>query len=179
MSTTNMFWTIDGDTVIDENFLLDYNPSIHDRNYIHIWLSRNPVNGLEYGYGAIKLWPKSKVEEYDGSWLDYTISVGQIKIINQTVATTYFNSSPFESWKSAFRECVKLVRNIKTNPDDTESKTRLDTWMKVKNDVPFAAWCITGTNDAIDWFQQNKNNLHYINNFRWLEDRFKDLHCNT
>ena len=154
------------------------NPSGNFSN-IHIWYSRNPVNGLEYGYGAVKLWPKSQVESYEGSWLDYTVSVGQIKILNETVATTAFNSSPFETWKSAFRECVKLMRNIDTNSEDEESKIRLKTWMTVKNRANFADWCIKGANDACTWYWTNRNNLSLINNFDWLEETYQKFNYTT
>jgi len=174
-ATTNMFWTIDGDTVIDDTFTFDYIPDIHDRNYIHIWYSRNPVNGLEYGYGAVKLWPKSQVLSYEGSWLDYTMSVGQIKIMNQVVATTVFNSSSFETWKSSFRECVKLMRNIDLDKSDNESQERLKIWLTVKNQVAFADSCIKGANDAVIWYQNNKNNLGLINNFYWLTNTYNEM----
>jgi hypothetical protein len=175
LATTNMFWTVDADTIVDDTFTFDYIPSLYDRNYIHIWYSRNPINGLEYGYGAVKLWPKSQVETYDGSWLDYTVSVGQVKIMNQVVATTAFNSSPFETWKSAFRECIKLMRNIDHNPQDTESKERFQKWCEIKGDAEFSNYCIKGATDAIKWYKQNKENLYLINNFNWLEETYKNF----
>jgi len=172
-SSTDMFWTVDADTIVDDVWQFDYFPSIYERDFIHVWYTRNPVNGLEYGYGAVKLWPKIKVLEYQGSWLDYTTSAGQIKIINHTVATTIFNSSPFESWKSAFRECIKLMHNIHINPNDTESVARLDLWKNTTSEVQFANWCKLGAQDAESWYQNQVDNILFINDFSWLKQLFQ------
>lgn len=171
-STTDMFWTVDADTVVDDDWQFSYFPSMYDRNFIHLWYTRNPVNGLEYGYGAVKLWPKKKVLDYQGSWLDYTTSAGQIKVIDETVATTMFNSSPVEAWKSAFRECVKLMNNLYLHPDDHESQARLEGWTTKASDTPFANWCITGAKDAESWYTSNSGDIALINDFSWLNQLF-------
>ena len=177
-STTNMFWTVDGDTIVDEDFTFEYIPPIYDRDYTHIWYSRNPINELEYGNGAVKLWPTTKVREYRGSWLDYTTSIGQLKIMEQTIATTAFNSSPYETWKSAFRECVKLSHNIENNPEDKESISRLHIWSNIQNNADFSDYCIKGACDALVWYSFNKNNLDLINDFSWIEKLFEHFKAN-
>ena len=111
-SMTTMFWTVDGDTVLHNTATFSYKPPQWDQQYLHLWYSNNPVNNLRYGYGAVKLWPTKLVTNYSGLWLDFTSSVGNIKIIDETIATTAFNTSPYESWKSAFRESVKLCENL-------------------------------------------------------------------
>ena len=115
MSYTKMFWTVDGDTVVDEEFDFDFEVEPWDRDFIHLWYSRNPINGLSYGYGAIKLWPRSVVLAHTDRWTDFTTSFNGLKVIPQTIAETRFNSSPFEAWKSAFRECVKLAETLRCN----------------------------------------------------------------
>lgn len=173
ISFTNMFWTVDGDTIVDDDWDFSYVPPNWDGDYLHLWYSRNPVNGMSYGYGSVKLWPKRRVLSHSGSWLDFTTSVGGIKLVEHTIATTIFNTSPFESWKSAFRECVKLSSNIKLNPEDTESLERLNTWKTVVFDVDFANWCKIGAEDAIAWCGSDPTDLSMINDFSWLRDRFK------
>jgi hypothetical protein len=178
-STTEMFWTVDADTIIDQTWKFDYLPSRHDRNYIHLWYSRNPVNGLEYGYGSVKLWPKNEVLSYNGSWLDYTTSTGKIKIIEDVIATTMFNSSPFEAWKSAFRECNKLMYNINCNPLDINSQLRLNRWNNTTFSVENAEWCQHGCQDAAAWYQNNNTNLKLINDFDWLKQQFNMRYHST
>ena len=177
-SATEMFWTVDGDTEVDDTWNFDYFPGRPDSDYIHVWYSRNPVNDLEYGYGAVKLWPKNIVLAYHGSWVDYTTSVGGIKIVEEVVATTKFNSSPFEAWKSAYRECLKLMRNLDINLNDVESQTRLDCWINNTSTAQHAKWCELGSKDAIEWYQTNPNKFDIINDFGMLKRQFsKKYQC--
>lgn len=176
-SLTRMFWTIDGDTVADEGFVFDYKPSIYDENYLHIWYSRNPVNNLTYGYGAIKLWPRSAVLEFDKNWLDFTTTVGNIKIMPSVVATTYFNTGPYDSWKSAFRECIKLCYNIQRD-NDSESTTRLLEWINSNTQAAYAENAVQGARDALQFYVENKDNpaaLQLINDFTWLKKFYSDI----
>jgi hypothetical protein len=172
LSYTSMFWTIDGDTTVDDNWEFDYIPPKWDRNYLHLWYSRNPVNGLEYGYGGVKLWPTNLVKKFNKPWVDFTGSVGQLKIIDTVVSTTNFNTSPYETWKSSFRETVKLLKNVENCPDDIESIDRLQKWAIVDSDAQYHKWCIIGTNDAKEWYK-NSTTMDYINDFGWLKEYFK------
>lgn len=178
-SLTKMFWTVDGDTIVDDIWDFSYQPSLWDQKYLHLWYSRNPVIGIEYGYGSVKLWPKQQVISYNGIWLDFTTSIGDIKVIEQTIATTCFNTSPYETWKSAFRECVKLCDNIRKHPDDEFSKVRSNMWLQPTSiDIPFAEWCVKGSNDGFQFFMEN-NDLHLINDFAWLNAFFVKTYYNV
>jgi hypothetical protein len=173
LSATEMFWTVDGDTIVDDDWDFSYFPPIFDRTYTHVWYSRNPINHLRYGYGAVKLWPKNEVLLYNGSWLDYTTSVGKLKIFDQVIATTHFNSSPFETWKSAFRETTKLLDNIKKNPADIESSTRLKAWARSENKKEkFYHWSDRGAHDALVWHALEEKEINLINNFDYLKQFF-------
>lgn len=172
-SNSRMFWTIDGDTIVDDSWDFSFNPPRWDQDYIHLWHSRNPINDLEYGYGAVKLWPKKKVIDYTGNWLDFTTSVSGIKIVPNTIATTAFNTSAYSTWKSAFRECIKLCTNIFYNNEDQESRMRLEIWrLKAKINQPYSNWARIGAEDAVLWFEENKDNVKLINDFQWLRNMF-------
>lgn len=177
---TEMFWTIDGDTVIDDGFDFNFIPPIWDRSYLHLWYSRNPINDLVYGYGSLKLWPKKSLIEFDGNWLDFTTTVGNIKIIDNVVATTNFNFNAYSAWKSAFRESVKLCLNI-SNGDLGESLDRLVTWATKQNPVPFSSDAKLGVRHGIRYFLDSKDDrdaLRRINDFEWLRSMYptaKDL----
>ena len=51
--STEMFWIVDGDAIIDDNFNFDY--VFEDNRAVHVWRSKNPINDLVYGYGGVKL----------------------------------------------------------------------------------------------------------------------------
>lgn len=177
-ANTTMFYTVDADNVVDDDWDFSFIPSAWDKNFLHLWYSRNPVNNLTYGYGGIKLWPKNSVLEYNRPWLDFTTSVGQLKIISTVISTTNFNSSVYETWKSAFREAVKLSNNVLLNADDLESLHRLNTWLTVANDVPYAEWALKGANDGVSWFK-TINNHALINDFEKLKDLFNQIYSHS
>lgn len=177
LSTTDMFYTVDADTIVNENWDFTFVPPIYDRKYLHVWYSKNPINDLAYGYGAIKLWPKSKLLKFNKPWLDFTTSLGDIKIIETVIATTYFNTSAYDTWKSAFRECVKLLHNIAIDTTDDESHLRLNIWKTTFNDVPFNEWAKHGALDAIEWYK-NTEDIGMINNFDQLKEYFLKHYTN-
>ena len=76
ISETKHFVTVDGDTVIDSNFLsvvLDLDELGVDDDYQFSWCGNIDVNGLKYGNGSLKMWTKDFVknmrthENTDGS----------------------------------------------------------------------------------------------------------------
>ncbi|MFP3423319.1 hypothetical protein R0K19_28545, partial [Bacillus sp. SIMBA_161] len=44
--------------------------------------------------------------------IDFTLGIDKHRnVMNEVASTTYFNTSPFDTWKTAFRECTKLSSN--------------------------------------------------------------------
>ena len=72
VSMTKMFWVVDADAVIDKDFKFDYIPDVYDEEVVHVWASKNPINGLEYGYGGVKLFPTDMVRNASTWGLDFT-----------------------------------------------------------------------------------------------------------
>lgn len=178
LSKTSMFWTVDADTVADAGFNFDYRPPDYDRQYLHLWHSRNPVNDLSYGWGSIKLWPTRLVREFRSNWLDFTTTVGNIKIIPDIVATSHYNCDDYSTWRSGFREAVKLCRNV-NNGDLFESMERLIVWLTVSSSADFAEASRQGAIAGVEFYVQCKEDnklekLTKINDFDWLHNRFKD-----
>lgn len=177
LSTTDMFYVVDGDAWLVDDFNFDFCPLIYDRECTHIWHSKNPINNLSYGYGGVKLFSKQVIDNAN-SWttLDMATTVGsKLKIIDKISNITSFNTDEFSTWKGAFRECVKLSYNIQQRPNDTDSINRLESWM-APSDAPFAKYAIDAAQEAKEWVLQNPNNLdmlRLINNRNWIETQFK------
>jgi hypothetical protein len=173
LSYTSMFWTVDGDTAVDDNFEFDRFIPIWDMKYLHLWYSRNPVNGLAYGYGAVKLWPTTAVLEFDKNWLDFTTSVGNIKIVDEVIATSAFNTDAESAWRSGFREAVKLCVNVST-VDDDESLQRLLAWLTVLLPVDYAVDTHRGAIDGVEFYLSSTKiaDLKIINDFDKLQTLF-------
>ena len=50
---TKMFYVVDGDALVEDDFNFDYEVPQKDMNAVHVWRSKNPVNELVYGYGGV------------------------------------------------------------------------------------------------------------------------------
>ena len=112
---TKMFYVVDGDALVEDDFNFDYEVPTKDMNAVHVWRSKNPVNELVYGYGGVKLLPTKLTLDMDCASTDMTTSISnRFRSMEQISNTSRFNSTPFNTWKSAFRECVKLSRDRKS-----------------------------------------------------------------
>jgi hypothetical protein len=171
-SFTKMFWVVDGDAEIIDTFNFNYVVSDYDLENVHVWRSRNPVNGLEYGYGGVKLLPKLLTLNMDLTKPDMTTSISPLfKAMPEISNVTAFNTDPFNSWKSAFRECVKLASKTIDRQNDDETLDRLDVWCSIGTDLDVLA----GAQEGRKYGLENKDNiaaLKKINDFDWLKEKF-------
>ncbi len=176
-SFTQMFWVVDADAEIVEDFNFDYEVSKYDLDNVHIWHSRNPVNDLEYGFGGVKLLPKSLVMKSSMEAIDVATSISEnIKVIEKVSNITRFNTDEFNSWKSAFRECVKLSSSIITN-EDLKTSERLEIWCTSGLDKPYGSYVLQGAQFGKIYGYQNRNNIELlkkINDFDWLRIQFEE-----
>jgi len=173
---TDMFWIVDGDALVDPNFKFDYQVPRWDKETVHVWRSVNPINDLVYGYGGIKLFPTQLTINMDTSRPDMTTSVSsKFKAVQEISNVTGFNTDPFNTWKSAFRECVKLSSKVIDRQKNNETEERLRIWQTVGKSRPFGEYAILGATAGAVYGEQNKNNidaLKKINDFEWLKEQF-------
>jgi len=177
LAFTKMFWAVDGDARVFDSFNFDYQVPDYDQDIVHIFHSKNPVNDLEYGYGAVKLLPKRLTGNMPTDTMDMTLGISNnIKIIKELSNITHFNVDEFSTWRSAFRECVKLTLNVINKKDNDESLQRLTSWCELGLDKPFGEYCIQGAREGKNYALVNYDNteaLKLINDFDWLKERFK------
>ena len=142
---TKMFWVVDADAQILDTFNFDHVVSEYDLENVHVWRSMNPINDLEYGYGGVKLLPKSLTQNMDISKPDMTTSISSLfKAMPEISNVTAFNVDAFNTWKSAFRECVKLASKTIDRQDDADTNYRLNVWCTRGIDRPFGRDAIEG-----------------------------------
>ena len=174
---TKMCWIVDADAIILNDFNFDYVVPEHQLDHVHVWRSRNPINNLEYGYGGVKLFPRKLTVNMDTSKTDMTTSISdKFKAMPQIANITAFNTDPFNTWKSAFRECVKLSSRVIDRQKDNETNARLVAWC-TKATGDFAEYAMLGAKSGAAYGARNKINkeaLSKINDFDWLEERFND-----
>lgn len=181
LSTTDMFWVVDADAVVEPtfNFEVEQFPE-HDtytKSIVRVWRSRNPINDLEYGFGGVKLLPKQMTINMDLSKADMTTSISpSFKAMPEVSNITDINPDPFNAWKSAFRECVKLSSKTITGQVNEETEYRLQVWCTKGADRPYGKYAICGAQAGKEFGTANKNNpdqLRLINDFDWLRSEFK------
>jgi hypothetical protein len=179
LSTTPMFWVVDGDAVIEENFKFNLLLPKHDTDIVHVWLSRNPVNDLKYGYGGVKLLPKLLTENMNVNQIDMTMSISnKFKVVQQVSNITVFNTDPFNTWKSAFRECVKLASRPVDPGYQEETEDRLHAWCILGGHRPNGKYAILGAKAGKKYGIDNiskPTDLAKINDFDWLLEQFNKL----
>ena len=170
---TDMFWIVDGDAVLLDDFDFDYQVSRWDQETVHVWRSQNPINDLVYGYGGVKLFPRQLTINMDTTKPDMTTSISsKFKVVEEISNITAFNTDPFNTWKSAFRECAKLSSGIIDRQNDYETNHRLMTWTSVGENRPFGEYAIHGANAGRNFGLFSGNKINLINDFDWLKEQF-------
>ena len=176
LSFTDKFWVVDGDSqVVDDfDFVVDSEDLWADA--VYVYRARNPVNGLEYGNAGIKLLPKTQTLAMNTDTTDMTTSISKNFFPQTTVASvTCFNTDNYNTWRSAFRECVKLASGVIEGQNNTETLERLNVWTtQARGD--FADECLLGARAGSDYGTTYKNDvqaLQKINDFAWLRKQYE------
>lgn len=170
---TKMFWVVDGDsTVLDSFTFADPVGLWKPEESVYVYQSQNPINGLTYGYGGIKLLPRDKTISMDISTVDMTTSIGNyFTAVEQVASVTNFNTDAYTTWRSAFREAAKLSSQIIRNQISEETQTRLNTWKTIGIDKPYGEYALLGAQQGQAW-AESTSDLTLINDFTWLKEYF-------
>jgi hypothetical protein len=177
-SSTDFFWVVDADAELVEDFKFDYQVPTWDFDVVHVWHSRNKVNGLEYGNGGVKLLPRHLIIDADPSSVDVTTSLSdRLKVVEQVSNVNNFSTTPFAAWRAAFRECAKLASAVIDRQVQEETNVRLDTWCQPTSDR-FNEYILAGALAGKEYGSIHKRNpvgLKKINDWIWLEQQFNLL----
>jgi hypothetical protein len=165
VSTTDRFITIDADSVVrDELFGVELDDQDMP-DLVFAFPARNSVNGLTYGNGSVKCWPKDLLQ------LSHThesaiVGAGQVDFLFAyrywrmpiVGSENCFASTPYHAFRAGYREGVKLslINGQKLDCwSETKKKitrqrwSRLLVWLSVGADVPNGLWAILGARVAM------------------------------
>lgn len=200
-SETEHFITVDGDNLVYDEFF-DLELDIPETFIIRkqevpftevslSWAGRNIVNGLCYGNGGLKLWSKqfvldmrthenadSKAETVDFCWDDKYLQ------LNNIYSDTYPNGSPFQAFRSGFREGVKMTldRGSKVGEGRIERRLheknfkRLLVWASIGSDVENGEWSVYGTRLGI--YMANIDaafDISLVSDYDWFKSYFAEI----
>lgn len=192
-ATSEYFYLVDADNVILDSFDFTYDPYLENRKS-YIWKARNNVNGLEYGYGGVKMYHKEaildvidqlgKKENFDD--VHYFHCIGDLpytpdyKSMDEVASITIFDPTAFDAWRGAFRECCKLAGfadALQLTPSQIDNaKKRLDVWCNVGGATRYGAFVIDGARQGRAFGLENQyhqKKLLLINDFEWLKSCFE------
>ena len=177
MVSTDMFYVIDGDAVIEPDFAFDHEVPDHQLDHVHVFRARNPINDLVYGYGAIKLLPTADVRQLTARDFkpDMTSSINRkYKIVHRLSNVTAFNTDTYNTWRSAFRECAKLASGVIDGQVNTETQQRLETWCTVGSGREYGHWCLLGAQAGRKFGLDSRGSdqLMKIIDWVWLREQY-------
>lgn len=178
IADTKMFYVIDADAILLDEFKFEYFPTVWDEDTVHVWKSKNPINGLIYGFGGLKLFPTQLLRDAKEWRIDFTTSISEkFKPMPIPANYTAFNVDPFNTWKSAFRECTKLSSSVIHRNKQEEDDERLETWCTVNSGAPFGEYAVAGAIAGRKYGSENAEDdiaLGMINDFAWLKKKFEE-----
>lgn len=166
------FYVVDADSWIVDNFKFENSYELRPKS-VAVFRAKNPVNGLVYGHGGIKLFSKDcfDLEELDKPDMTTTVA-NEYNKVNILASEHRFNFSPFSTWRTAFRETVKLSAGVNKNNKDNETMERLEMWCHAGLEAKFGYFSVQGARQGVEFAEQNPNDLHKVNDFVWLKEYF-------
>lgn len=172
LSSTPWFFKIPAKLRMDETFSWAWQPDYFQEPKHYIFHARNPLNGLVYGHQAAVVYNKRLVLETDAVELDFTLSKAH-EVVPICNAVAEFNADPWMTWRTAFREVVKLKHFNVINPN-VETEYRIKTWL-TKAQGKNAEWCLRGSADAVEYYESVNGDydaLMLTFGWAWLKNYF-------
>jgi hypothetical protein len=121
---------------------------------------------------------KRLVLETIESGLDFTLSQAH-EVVPLLSGTAHFNQDPWTTWRTAFREVLKLKHFLSQSPT-VETEYRLKKWLTEAKGV-YAEWSIRGSQDAVDYYDSvdgNYDKLKLSFEWEWLKQFSKQKNYN-
>lgn len=183
-STTDRFFVLDADGVLDDGFA--FRPPDEFQSYSTIvWSATNNAIALQYGHGGLKLYDVRDLRRPPAERLGipekletfkrlFDLPSGETRRFLQEVANTnHFNKSPLTAWRGAFRECFKLTfEGLKYGRCETSAKW-LTHWCNPRPEAENSGWIRRGAIDGIDAANRDPDRwLQIINDFDELRSVF-------
>lgn len=195
LSETDRFITVDGDNIIRQEFInqeIDFDAHTDLKNSVISWCGRNIINGLMYGNGGLKCWPREyvlKMKTHENAdpnnphaQVDFCWDLQYIQQ-NSWYSDVYNNATPQQAWRAGFREGVKMALDQGVKPTSVEkflnghwkNLHRLWIWLMIGADVDNGLWAIYGARQGLyktmltDWDYVNVRDFEYLNNM-WEQD---------
>ena len=193
-SETDRFITVDGDNIVMDEFFnqeLEFPEKDHDGNdiseSIFSWNAKNLLNGLVYGNGGLKCWPKEYTlgintheAATDGEGMEFCWKLNYIQM-NDIFSEVHQTASPFQAFRAGFREGVKLSldQGKRVEPHKFQDDiwygnfNRLNVWCNVGTDVENGWWAIYGARLGCEKTVLSDWDTNQISDYDWFKGFFE------
>jgi hypothetical protein len=148
-STTPWFFAVFAKLEIDIDFNWTWQPDRMQEAKHYIFHAKNPCNGLIYGHQAMIAYNRQLVLDNPGVGLDFTLDSPH-EVVPILSGIAHYDTSPWSSWRTAFRECIKLKASL----PDVENEYRLNKWLDVNSDEADPQWSRLGAEDAVEYYKE-------------------------
>lgn len=172
ISKTEWFFCFPAKLSVDYNFDFNFQPNRTYEPKHYIFYARNPLNGLVYGHQAAVCYNRQHILETVDYGLDFTMSKPH-DIVPVVSGIAEYNSDPIMTWRTAFREAIKL----KADGSD-ESLERLSTWLTYARGQ-HCEWSMIGAEDGVRYYESvsgDHGELMKTFSWRWLEQHYRAVH---
>jgi hypothetical protein len=104
--------------------------------------------------------------------IDFTLSAAH-DVVPVCASISRFNTDPWVTWRSAFREVLKLKQEVDQGAD-VEIQYRLKVWTTVAVGEN-SDWCLRGSQDALEYYASvlgDYNKLMLSFDWAWLQEYY-------
>lgn len=171
-SKTPWFFCIPAKLLVNKNFDWSYQADRMQQPKHYIFNALNPVNDLCYGHQSMVLYNKNLVLGNEGVGLDFTLDSLHMSV-DLISGTASGDTDEYSTWRTAFREAVKLKCYSETG--DAAAITRLDVWTSVGKGS-YGEWSIIGALDGIEFYDEAGGDLAALRqsyHWDWLKARYE------
>lgn len=170
-SETPWMFTVFAKLNVNPKFDWNWQPDRMQCPKHYIFYAKNPVNGLIYGHQAMIAYNKKLTLANEGKGLDFTLD-DEHEVVPLISGTAQYNTDEFSTWRTAFREVIKL----KADTTDV-AKDRLDAWLN-KAEGNFAQYSIKGALDAEKYYDEVNGDFDMLKlsyEWDWLRKKFNEM----
>ena len=170
-SETPWFFCVPAKLFVNKKFDWNYQADRLQMPKHYIFNAYNPVNDLFYGHQSMVLYNKNLVLGNHGVGLDFTLDSPHMSV-ELNSGTVVGDTDEYSTWRTAFREAVKL-KKYSENGDDNARK-RLAVWTSVGKGN-YGEWSIKGALDGIEFYNEVDGELAKLRQsyyWDWLKTRF-------
>ncbi len=195
LAETDRFITIDADNIVRDDF---FNIELDDKHFGELdvisWAGKNVINGLVYGNGGIKCWPKVVVEQMKtheaasgnnpSSQVDFCWDINYHQM-NNVYSDVHNNASPYQAYRAGFREGVKLSLWDGVTVDSRQLKKqvhpknyqRLLVWTSVGRDAKHGLWAMYGARLGCYLANLKRDEFNFVDvrDFDWHDQYWNNV----